>query len=208
MPKFYVVWEGREIGIFDKWEKCRASIEGHKGGLFKSFKTLEAAKKAFQDGYALHWGHDKSVNNISEDQRLLIGEPAVPSVSVDAAWNTGTGDMEYRGVDTDSGIQIFHQGPFQDGTNNVGEFLAIVHGLAYLKKQGSTIPVYSDSRNAINWVKDKKHYSLLEPTANNQKIFELLARAEKWLQENGYENEVLKWETRAWGKNPADFGRK
>lgn len=116
--------------------------------------------------------------------------------------------MEYRGVDTETGKEIFHQGPFEEGTQNVGEFLAIVHALALLKKQQGDLPVYSDSRNAIGWVKDKEHNSSLVKTTKNEKLFELLDRAVKWLQENTYNNSVLKWETRAWGENPADFGRK
>lgn len=139
--KFYVVWEGREIGVMDDWEKCKASIHGHKGAICKSFKSLDAAKKAFVDGYEAYWGRHSIESSLPEDQRILIGEPVTPSLSVDAAWNTATLEMEYRGVDTYSEMELFHQGPFQEGTNNVGEFLAIVHALAYLKKEGSTIPV-------------------------------------------------------------------
>lgn len=47
--------------------------------------------------------------------------------------------MEYRGVDTKTRKQIFIQGPFEEGTNNIGEFLAIVHGLALLKKRMTTV---------------------------------------------------------------------
>ena len=57
-------------------------------------------------------------------------------------------------------------------------------------------------------MKDKSHRSKLERTEKNKKLFELLARAVKWLKENPYENPVVKWETKAWGENPADFGRK
>ena len=116
--------------------------------------------------------------------------------------------MEYRAVDTLTQEEIFRKGPFAEGTNNVGEFLAIVHALALLKKEGRNIPVYSDSRNAINWVRDKTHRSKLLPTDNNKELFELLKRAVKWLNENEYDIPVVKWETRAWGENPADFGRK
>jgi ribonuclease HI len=86
--------------------------------------------------------------------------------------------------------------------------LAIVHALAFLQKHNSSLPIYSDSRNAINWVKNKKHRSNLIPTTKNRKVFDLLERAERWLANNTYTNRILKWETRAWGENPADFGRK
>lgn len=207
--KIYVVWQGKETGVFSDWQKCKDSIHGFKGAKYKAFKSLDSAQKAFVDGYEKHWGQEgKFESELTDEQLQIIGEPVYPSVSVDAAWNTDTLRMEYQGVDTLSGIKIFHQGPFEDGTNNVGEFLAIVHALAHLKKAKSSIPVYSDSRNAIGWVNDKAHKSKLQPSEKNKKLFELLDRAVKWLKENEYENLVLKWETKAWGENPADFGRK
>lgn len=42
--------------------------------------------------------------------------------------------MEYRGVYVRTGQELFRIGPYPDGTNNVGEFLALVHALALLKK--------------------------------------------------------------------------
>jgi len=73
---------------------------------------------------------------------------------------------------------------------------------------GKPIPVYSDSRNAILWVKNRKCKTLLKPVPANAPLFELIARAEKWLHENTYANPVLKWDTAEWGEIPADFGRK
>ena len=207
--KVYVVWEGNEKGVFTEWEKCRVSIHGFKGAKYKAFKTLEIAQRAFADGYDMHWGQETQFETTLPEEALQeIGSPIYPSISVDAAWNTATLRMEYQGVDTYSQLKIFHQGPFEDGTSNVGEFLAIVHALAHLKKARSAIPIYSDSRNAIGWVQEKAHRSKLKPTVNNKKLFELLDRAVKWLKENNYDNPVLKWETKAWGENPADFGRK
>jgi len=130
------------------------------------------------------------------------------SLSVDAACSGNPGVMEYRGVYTATGQEIFRQGPFQQGTNNIGEFLALVHGLALLKQQNSTIPVYSDSVSAMAWVRNKKAKTTLEICPENQILFDLIARAEKWLRTNSYSNPVLKWETRIWGEIPADFGRK
>lgn len=116
--------------------------------------------------------------------------------------------MEYRGVDTKTGIQIFHFGPLEDGTNNIGEFLAIVHALAMMQKQGTTFPIYSDSRTAQAWVREKRCKTTLQRTGRNDKIFELIARAEYWLQNNAYSNRIIKWKTEEWGEIPADFGRK
>jgi ribonuclease HI len=117
--------------------------------------------------------------------------------------------MEYQGVDTKTKEKIFHQGPFLMGTNNIGEFLAIVHALALFKQKGlNNRPIYSDSVTAMGWVKKKKANTNLEQNAKTAKLYELIQRAENWLQQNNYSNPIIKWETENWGEIPADFGRK
>ena len=131
------------------------------------------------------------------------------SISVDAACSGNPGKMEYRGVETQNKNELFHIGPLNEGTNNVGEFLALVHALAMLKKKGdSKTPVYSDSKIAMGWVKRKKANTKLKRTHRNERLFELTARAEQWLKANSYKTRILKWETKRWGEIPADFGRK
>lgn len=205
-PKFYVVWKGAEPGVYDSWADCQQQIQNVKGALYKSFDTKAAALKAFKDKPHLHIGADPKP---AKQAKLgFVGKPIADSVSVDAAWNTATGDMEYQGVHTTTKQLLFRLGPYPDGTNNIGEFLAIVHALAWLKQRGSTLPIYSDSRTAIGWVQKKKANTKLAETDRNGILFELLDRAENWLNSNSYPNRVLKWETEHWGENPADFGRK
>jgi ribonuclease HI len=115
---------------------------------------------------------------------------------------------QYRGVDTKSKKQLFIQGPFEEGTNNIGEFLAIVHGLAFLKQKNSNRIIYTDSKTAMSWVRKKTCNSKLERTDKNKSLFELVDRAVKWLNTNDYNTVIVKWETKAWGEIPADFGRK
>ena len=129
------------------------------------------------------------------------------SLAVDAACSGNPGPMEYRGVHIASRQEIFHFGPMK-GTNNIGEFLAIVHGLALLKNKGFDMPIYSDSANAISWVRQKKCKTKLPRTPETEELFLLIERAEKWLRENTYTTRILKWETKEWGEIPADFGRK
>ena len=266
--KFYVVWEGHLPGIYDSWEKCQEQIKGFPNAKFKSFKTLEEARKALKDpdsvekssnkksyyyvvwhgkkpGIYTDWsevlanikgvdkpiyktfgskqlalrafndhpdnykdGDYKKTRDLSENERKLIGDPIELSLAVDAAAN-GKGVMEYQGVWTFSKEQVFHVGPHQGGTNNIGEFLALVHALAYLNghKDGKmkTLPIYSDSRIAMGWVMNGKCKTKREPS---DKLKELIFRAEKWLKSNSFKNPLLKWETKAWGEIPADFGRK
>lgn len=206
--KFYVVWVGRQSGVFTNWQDCEEQIKGFEKAQYKSFDTLAEAEKAIKRNY---WEYVSKKNPTS--QALLpspasVGQPIKDSLVVDAAWNTATGDMEYQGIYYHTGQRIFLQGPYADATNNIGEFLAIVHALAYLKTYKSNIPIYSDSKTAIGWVKKKHANTKLELTPRNKPVFELLQRAEQWLATNQYSNPILKWETKYWGENPADFGRK
>ncbi|HQB69432.1 MAG TPA: ribonuclease H family protein [Paludibacteraceae bacterium] len=206
---FYVVWHGRTTGIFDSWEACKAQVDGFEGAQYKGFPTEEAAKKAASQNYWQVVNGNKSAQLhalFDSDEDLPKPEPV--SLSVDAACSGNPGQMEYRGVWTDNGEEIFRMGPFEEATNNVGEFLAIVHGLAWLKKKNLVLPLYSDSVTAQAWVRQKKCKSQLEQTPKNRAVFELIERAEKWLIENSYETEILKWHTELWGEIPADFGRK
>ena len=146
---------------------------------------------------------------LSASEKIKFGTPILESIAVDAACAGNPGIMEYRGVFTHNKQEIFRKGPYKNGTNNVGEFLALVHGIALLKsKNQENIPIYSDSKTAISWIRQKKCKTKLEFNESNATLKGLILRAEKWLQENTFKNPLLKWETKAWGEIPADFGRK
>lgn len=206
--KFYVVWKGKKPGIYMSWGDCKAMITGYTGVQYKSFSTFAEAKKAFNGSYADF--KNKPKNSIGGDPELIkkIGLPNYHSISVDAASSGNPGIMEYQGVDTKTKKVLFKMGPFQQGTNNIGEFLALVHGLAQLKKEGSDKLIYTDSRTAMSWVRKKHCNTKLEQKPTNESLFKLVGRAEKWLNTNDYETTIVKWETKAWGEIPADFGRK
>lgn len=206
--KFYVVWKGHKTGVFTSWEICKKHIANFKDAQYKSFTTREAAEKAFKGKYEDYKGKDTQTITLSNEELSLIGKPLTPSISVDAACSGNPGILEYRGVETKTKKQLFKQGPFQRGTNNIGEFLALVHGLGYLKQHQLEIPIYSDSKIAINWVRSGQCRTNLNITKENKPLFDMVKRAENWLKENNYSNRILKWETKAWGEIPADFGRK
>ncbi|OQD44338.1 ribonuclease H [Croceivirga radicis] len=206
--KFYVVWKGKKTGVYENWEDCKSQIQGIEGAQYKSFPTFEEAKKAYKGNYADYKGKKSKSNSLSPEALLKIGQPNYNSISVDAASSGNPGIMEYQGVETKTKKVLFKQGPFKQGTNNIGEFLAIVHGLAFLKQKNSNRLIYTDSRTAMSWVKKKKCNTKLTPNAKNKDLFDLIARAEKWLRNNSYTTTIVKWETKAWGEIPADFGRK
>jgi ribonuclease HI len=210
MPKnkFYVVWIGKNPGIYNSWDQCKKQVEGADGAKYKGFPTEDLARSAFYDNFEKYINKDLNApkNIVCSDP--LIGEPIPDSICVDAACKGNPGILEYRGVDTKSGAELFRQGPFPHGTVNIGEFLAVVHALAYLKQRNSGWPVYSDSRTAIAWVRKRAIKTNLGQTANSEQLFSLVDRAIKWLNENKYPNRIIKWETAFWGEIPADFGRK
>ncbi len=209
--KWYVVWQGREPGVCDSWEECEARISGFPGAKYKGYPSQTAAINAFRAG-----DNDMGVlraiataptgGSINYD---AIPEIVTDSIAVDAACSGNPGRMEYRGVDVKSGIELFRVGPFEHGTNNVGEFLAIVHALALLQQQGrGNVPIYSDSRVGQLWVRGGKCKTKLTRTAANARLHDVVARAEHWLATHTYTNPILKWQTDKWGEIPADFGRK
>lgn len=202
--KYYVVWKGRQTGIFRSWAACAASVSGYPGAEYKAFESEPAARAAFQGAYEAVKGKPASLR-----QWLFAPQPPlIPSICVDAACSGAPGPLEYRGVDTESGRELFRQGPFDDGTNNVGEFLSIVHALAWLQARSLSMPLYSDSENAIAWVRAVRCRTRLARTGRNDPLFDLISRAETWLAERPPATPILKWDTAAWGENPADFGRK
>jgi ribonuclease HI len=204
--KYYVVWEGVNTGIFDSWAACQSQIKGYPNARYKSFKTLEAAQAAYEGAAADFIGANKkpSIERLSEDDKKDI---VWDSISVDAACGGNPGVMEYQGVDTQTGFQFFYQ-KFPLGTNNIGEFLAIVHALAMYKRDNKSTPIYTDSKIAMGWIKAKTCRTKLQRTPQTASLFELIKRAETWLKNNTYDNPILKWETKKWGEIPADFGRK
>ena len=209
--KFYVVWNGAEDGVYTSWEACQQAVSGYSGAKYKAFKTEAEAEEAFEMGWE---AYQEKVAQSDKEDKAAPPRPCLPAaaineaIAVDAACSGNPGKMEYRGVYLRTGKEIFHYGPVW-GTNNIGEFLAIVHGLALLKQKGlDTMPVYSDSVNAQLWVKRKKCKTTLERNEKTEGLHQLIERAETWLKSNTYKNPILKWPTSEWGEIPADFGRK
>ena len=203
--KFYLVWVGHRPGVYDNWAECKQQIDGYKGARYKSFPAQAEAIAAYRNGpESVPPSPKQKAARKVHSQEGIIWE----SISVDAACSGNPGDLEYRGVDTTTGKELFRKGPFFNGTNNIGEFLAIVHALALLKGKKDNLPIYTDSGTAMAWIRKKKANSKLPKERKTATIWNLIERAEKWLKNNSYSNPILKWNTKEWGEIPADFGRK
>ncbi len=209
MKKYYVIWEGHETGIYDSWEDCRKLIEGYPKARYKSFPSRQAAENAFYGSMDdFHTGGTPVKPCGHPTYPTGKDGPILRSLAVDAACKGNPGIMEYQGVWVDSNHRAFHKGPFPMGTANIGEFLAIVHALAYLKQQNSTLPIYSDSKIAISWIAQGVAKTKLEHTHKTANLYTIIKRAEHWLKKNQWNNKILKWDTKNWGEIPADFGNK
>lgn len=219
--KYYVVWNGRVPGVYDNWSDCEEQILNFPGAKYKSFSSASEAAQAFR-------GSDGE-NNPADLGSLLIaasehrGGMQVASATasyqsnpdidktawaVDASCQGNPGIMEYRGVELATGKELFKVGPFKDGTNNIGEFLAIVHALAEMNRRNEWHNIYSDSKTALAWVRNRQVKTQLQQTDRNAKLFELLGRGLVWIRTHHWPIKIMKWQTELWGEIPADFGRK
>ncbi len=219
--KYYVVWNGRVPGVYDNWSDCEEQILNFPGAKYKSFSSASEAAQAFRgsDGESNPADLGSLLIAASEHRGGIQVSSAVPSYrsnpdidkdawAVDASCQGNPGIMEYRGVELSSGKQLFKVGPFKDGTNNIGEFLAIVHALAEMHRRNEWHNIYSDSKTALAWVRNRQVKTQLKQTDQNAKLFELLGRGLVWIRSHSWPVKIMKWQTELWGEIPADFGRK
>jgi ribonuclease HI len=226
--------EGYPNASYRSFRTKEEAVEAFRAGYDKDSLIAEVArqvKKLNREGRSIEWSPEGATrNSLSEGtpegatrNSLSEGTPEgatrknvspmsntpyiLDSIAVDAACSGNPGPMEYRGVYVRTGQELFHFGPVE-GTNNIGEFLAIVHCLALQEKQGTYLPIYSDSVNAQKWVRMGLCRTKLECTERNRSLFDLIRRAEAWLRQHHVQVPIYKWETKAWGEIPADFGRK
>ncbi len=194
--KFYVVWVGREPGIYDNWDDCEQQVAMFPGARYKAFTSQTAATLAFRGS--------------PDDQEAIVRAIADHNAATPPPGAVGLEEpMEYQGVDLRTGERLFHFGPLDGGTNNAAEYLALVHALALLyNRNDSHTPIYSDSRIARSWIRNKGHRCRQERSVANARLFELLDRADRWVQTHQIYNPILVWDTDRWGENPADFNRK
>lgn len=200
--KYYVIRQWKKTWIFTSRDECKDYVQGHVDAKYKSFKTQEEAEKAYKESYRLHYKSKPKDRRKNEDLPFEKN-----SIAVDAACSWNPGELEYKGVDLISWKKLFHR-KFSLWTNNIGEFLALVHGLKYLKENKSDKAVYTDSRHAMKRVEDKKCKTKLEENTKTKKMYAIIATAEDRLQNNKHKTKILKRPTSEWGEIPADFWRK
>ena len=204
--KIYVVRKWKKIWIFDTRDECKDSVNWYSDAKYKWFSSKEDAEIALNEWWEKYY----EVKNVTKKEK--INNKDIPffteSIAVDAACSGNPGEMEYRWIDLQTWKEVFHEN-FKIWTNNIGEFLAIVHWLNYLWNDNKVI--YSDSRIAISRVNQWKCKTQLKVEDWNpdfERILKAVEWAEKWLKENWINHKILKWNTEEWWEIPADFGRK
>ena len=220
--KYYVVWQGKKPGIYSDWDECKEQVVGVQGAQYKGFDSMAEAEAAIRLPYSsvvrvesgerrVESGKPSALviddNGMTAVKPGTANPPVLDALAVDAACSGNPGVMEYQGIYIPTRTRVFHYRA-EKGTNNIGEFLAIVHGLSYLKKHRLNQIIYSDSVNAISWVRQKVCKSKLVEDASTAELWDYIHRAENWLRTNSYTTEIRKWDTDNWGEIPADFGRK
>lgn len=226
--RFYVVFAGRQPGVYDDFNDAMEQVDGFDGASFKSYASPEQAAEAFRrfDRKSDSRAIGALLINATEQKRKEQGARgredrietktdyfAFPEIdlngwAVDASCMGNPGVMEYRGVELMSGKEIFRVGPFKKGTNNIGEFLAIVHALALMQQKGERHTVYSDSVSGMAWVRNRKVKTQLARNKDTEPVFRMMERALSWLNTHQYDVQIRKWDTDRWGEVPADFDRK
>lgn len=216
--RYYVVWKGRVPGVYDNLDDAMEQVDDFPGAMFKSYDSPQAAAEAYRSSGRKEDKNDLGnlLLNSSRGNMPQSGKPdyfSFPEIdlngwAVDASCLGNPGRMEYRGVELMSGREIFRVGPFEKSTNNIGEFLAIVHALALMQKTGENHTIYSDSVTGMAWVRNRKIKTQLSREPANEKCFKMMERALSWLNTHQYSAKILKWQTERWGEVPADFGRK
>lgn len=218
MKKYYVVWKGRQPGVYDNLEDAMEQVEDFPGASFKGFDSPQAAANAFRQseikndrrelGDILLASSRSNMPKKGAPDYFSFPEIDLNGWAVDASCLGNPGRMEYRGVELMTGKELFRVGPFEKSTNNIGEFLAIVHALALQNQTGENHTIYSDSVTGMAWVRNRKIKTQLTRSPENEKSFKMMERALSWLNTHAYNTKILKWQTERWGEVPADFGRK
>lgn len=124
-------------------------------------------------------------------------------IATDGAHSTKERLTRFRAVDLSSGSELFREST-GNWTNNVGEFLGIVAVVKYIiEHPGTPRVIYSDSKTAITWYRDRRTASARHcPALLKAEIFL------KVMDEKIRDIRLEYWDNRLWGENPADFGNK
>jgi len=161
--KFYVVWSGRQTGVFADWAAAQKAVDKFTGARFKSFPTRAEAEEAFArgDGAGIapnSVGNANSSSRISPRRARHTAHQFDVSIYCDGACEPNPG---HAGC----GIVVYRAGKLAQlwfglynpmGTNNTAELNALYHALRMAEAEitsGNTVEICSDSAYSINCIR-------------------------------------------------------
>ncbi|HKY08893.1 MAG TPA: ribonuclease H family protein [Candidatus Binatia bacterium] len=159
--KFYVVWAGRQTGVFTDWPTTQRAVIGYPGARYKAFETRTEAEQAFAAGKSQGTSEaevsSKRRKSNSERAALHVAHQFDVSIYCDGACepnpgSAGSGIVVYRGGQL---AELWYGLYNPAGTNNTAELSALHHALRMAEaeiKTGNTVEVCSDSAYAINCI--------------------------------------------------------
>ena len=166
--KYYVVWHGREPGIFTDWSGCKAQVDGFAGARYKSFKTKAEAEAAFQGGK--NGSPSKNSSGSTQTKKRSNGQSVktytakeVEALSIETKIYTD-GGCEPNPGNAGSGLALYRNNQIEElwyglynphGTNNTAELNALHQALIMAQKEldlGRSVAIFCDSKYSIQCV--------------------------------------------------------
>ena len=176
--KFYVIWQGRETGIFTDWSTCKKHVDGFTGAKYKSFKTLSEAEAALQQNSQSHASPSATKDTISTKKKIATHVVKTYTAKEVAMLPINTkiftdGGCEPNPGKAGSGMAVYRHDVIDElwyglynqfGTNNTAELNAFHQALIMAKKEiskGVSVAIFCDSKYsiqcitqwAVNWQK-------------------------------------------------------
>lgn len=173
--KFYVVWQGRQTGIFTDWETCKKQVDAFNGAKYKSFKTRDEAQAAFTGNASPSSSKTASValkKKTSKQTVKTYTGAEITAMALDIKIFTDGGCDPNPGK-AGSGLAIYRNNVVAElwyglynpsGTNNTAELNALHQALLIAETEinkGRSVAIFCDSKYsiqcvtqwAINWEK-------------------------------------------------------
>jgi len=166
--KFYVVWQGRETGIFTDWNTCKKHIDKFAGARYKSFPTLAEAEAAFGNNSRAVKSTDASAGSPVKKRAAVqtvktYGSDEIAAMNIDTKIFTD-GGCEPNPGKAGSGVAVYRDGVVAElwyglfnpkGTNNTAELNALHQALIMAKNEigkGKSVAIFCDSKYAIQCI--------------------------------------------------------
>lgn len=160
--KFYVVWQGRETGIFTDWNTCKKQVDAFAGARYKSFKTRAEAQAAFAGSAAPKSSSLVKKKSTKQTVKTYTADE-IAAMALDTKIFTD-GGCEPNPGNAGSGIAVYRNNLIDElwyglyephGTNNTAELHALHQALIMAESEadlGRSVAIFCDSKYSIQCV--------------------------------------------------------